>query len=119
MRAAASLSIWLVSPVSKFELEMVAKSEFGEQKVKLAVDLQGVPWGGEGRGAVCPSTSGSVKDSGASPGSLKAPLLSILLSSLCCKFRVETGIPRLTVSLRKAATAQSLASAACTVARPI
>lgn len=116
MRAAASLSIWLVSPVSKFELEMVAKSEFGEQKVKLAVDLQGVPWGG---GDVCPSTSGSVKDSGASPGSLKAPLLSILLSSLCCKFRVETGIPRLTVSLRKAATAQSLASAACAVARPI
>lgn len=118
MRAAASLSIRLVSPVSKFELEMVAKSEFGEQKVKLAVDLQGVPWGGGG-GCVCPSTSGSVKDSGTSPGSLKAPLLSILLSSLCCKFRVEMGIPRLTVSLRKAATAQSLASAACTVARPI
>lgn len=42
--AAANLSVWLVSPVSKLELEMAAKSEFGEQKAKLAVDLEGVPW---------------------------------------------------------------------------
>lgn len=90
--AAANLSVWLVSPVSKLELEMAAKSEFGEQKAKLAVDLEGVPWDV----CLCVSFRLRWRTLGLPQASLGAQPLSILLSSLCCKFRVEMGIPRLT-----------------------